>query len=70
MRFFEKQLKKSRWDDACKSEGIRCYNSILIYRTVAIAVNWDISLAVEGLNREEIGIEEIFVPNEAESNGQ
>ena len=28
------------------------------------------SLAVEGLNREEIGIEEIFVPNEAESNGQ
>ena len=30
----------------------------------------NISLAVEGLNREEIGIEEIFVPNEAESNGQ
>ena len=28
------------------------------------------SLAVEGLNREEIGIEEIFIPNEAESNGQ
>ena len=28
------------------------------------------SLAVEGLNREEIGIEEIFVPNEAESYGQ
>ena len=40
-------------------------HTIVHYQTATLY-----SLAVEGLNREEIGIEEIFVPNEAESNGQ
>ena len=53
---------------------ISTYNKVhyshTYYSTYQEYIKYRVSLAVEGLNREEIGIEEIFVPNEAESNGQ
>ena len=51
----------------CDEVVIHMDSSIL---NPAMIIVYQTSLAVEGLNREEIGIEEIVVPNEAESNGQ